>query len=191
MNHFARLGIGYPAALSAAGGDLAVERHGPFGDDPRPARLDELQIGRIQTPGVGFQQSQFHVEAGGPQFGDTAALNLGEGVACGYHDAAHARGQHGLGAGGRLTVVTARFEGDVERGPGRAIAGHAQGLDLGMVRSELPVPALADDLGPAGNDAADHRIRLDGPFPSGGKLLGATHVPEIEVVRLHEVDGGQ
>ena len=56
----------------------------------------------------------------------------GKGSSLGHDHAAHARGQHGLGAGRRLALVAARFEGDVERGPGRPPAGDSQGLDLGV-----------------------------------------------------------
>ena len=127
----------------------------------------------------------FDGHAGGLQFGDAAALDLREGIARGDDDAAHARGQHGPRAGRRLAVVAARFERDVERGPGRAVAGDLQGLDFGMRLAEAPMPALADDFGPLGDHAADHRVRLDEPLPSDGEFQGATHVPEVDFVLLH------
>ena len=36
--------------LPVARGDLAVQRHGPLGDDPRAARGDQLEVGRVQPP---------------------------------------------------------------------------------------------------------------------------------------------
>ena len=108
-------------------------------------------------------------------------MDLRKGIALGDDHAAHAGGQDGLRAGRRLAVVAARFERDVERGPGRPVAGHSQGLDLGMRPAEPPMPAFADDLRPLGDHAADHRVRLDEPLPPDGQFQGATHVPEVEV----------
>ena len=40
-------------------------------------------------------------------------------------------------------------------------------------------------FGAAGDDAADHRVRLDAAPPLGGQLQGPPHVPEIEFGRVH------
>ena len=60
-----------------------------------------------------------------------------------------------------------------------------QGLDFGMGLAEPPMPTLADDLGPLGDHAADHRVRLDEPLPPDGQFQGATHVPEVDFVLVH------
>ena len=115
---------------------------------------------------------------------------LRKGVVLGHDHAADARGQHGLGAGRRLALVATRFEGDVERGPGRPIAGDSQGLDFGMGAAKPPMKTLADDFRPPGNHAADHRVRLDEPLPPDGKFQGAAHVPKVDLVLVHAVDSG-
>jgi hypothetical protein len=43
-----------------------------------------------------------------------------------------------------------------------------QGLDLGVRAAETPMVALSNDPPTPGDDAADHRIRLDAPQPAGG-----------------------
>ena len=48
---------GDPLAVAAAGGDLAVERHGPFGDDPGPAGFEQLQIRARSARGPRSSQS--------------------------------------------------------------------------------------------------------------------------------------
>ena len=55
VDRLARLRIGNPSAFAGVSGDFAVERHGPFGDDPRPAGFHELEIRGVQPPCLGFQ----------------------------------------------------------------------------------------------------------------------------------------
>ena len=69
---------GDPAAVASARGQLAVERHGPLGDDPGPAGSTSLRYGALSSPGFGFEQADFDLDARGLQFGDAAAGDLRE-----------------------------------------------------------------------------------------------------------------
>ena len=187
MDQLPRLVAGDPTAHSGMRGDLAVERHGPFGDHPRPAQCHQFPIRRIEPAGLRLEQSHFDRHAGGTQLGDTATLDLRERVRLGYDQPPDAGGQHGAGAGGRFALVAARFERHVEGGVRGPRAGNPQGLDLGMILTESPVPALADNLGPSGDHTADHRVRFDTALAPQGKLQGAAHVPKINLVLVHSL----
>ena len=62
-----------PATVAGATGDLAVERHGPFGDHPRPALAEQRQIGRIQLAGQLFLHADIHLDARRAELGDAPA----------------------------------------------------------------------------------------------------------------------
>ena len=136
-------------------------------------------------PGGSVQQADFDRHPGGLQGGHAAAGDLGEGIAHGGHHAADAGGQDGGGAGRGLARVTAGLEGDIQGGPGGAAAGQAEGLHFGMIAAEAAMPAFADDLGAAGDDAADHGVGLDEPLAGGRQFQGPSHVPEVQFVGIH------
>ena len=52
-----------------------------------------------------------------------------------------------------------------------------------MIAAETPMPALADDLGPADDHAADHWVGLDEPLAPGRQLEGPSHEFEVRFVR--------
>ena len=64
--------------------------------------------------------------------------------------------------------------------PGRAVAGDAQGLDLGMRAAESLMPAFADDFAVANDDAADHRVRLDVSLATRRQFERAGHEQGIK-----------
>ena len=54
-----------------------------------------------------------------------------------------------------------------------------------MRLAEPLVKTLTDDLGVVGDNAADHRVRLDEPFAPGGQFQRPTHVQEVDFVLVH------
>jgi len=188
-----------PAARTGSRGDLAVERHGPFGNDPRPAGLDQLEIRRVELPGFRLQQTDLDFDArplqldsaAGSEGRCAAAGHLREGIALGYDHARNARLDHRVGTRRGLPLMATGLQRDVHRGPGRPIAGQFQGVDLGMGCAEAPMPPLADNLGPAGDHTTDHRIRLDRSASPGGQFQGSSHVPEVEVGLGHGGRSGE
>jgi hypothetical protein len=185
VDDLARFRAGNPAAFAGPSGDFPVERHGPFGDDPRPARLDEFSIGCVEPPGLSFQQSDLDGDAGRSKFGDAAALDRRERVRLGHDHAAYAATDHRLRAGGRFALVATRFEGDVERGACRSAAGDFEGLDFGVRAAEPSMKPLADDFGPLGHDAADHWVRLDESLAACGQFQRPPNMPEVDFVLVH------
>ncbi len=185
MHHRPRTLVRDPLAFAGSGGDFAVQRHRPFGDHPGPPLLDELQIRRVEPPRFGFQFADGGFDSGRLQFGKTAAGHFREGIGHGGHHAANARRDDCLRARGRFAVVAAGFERNVHRGPRRARTGQTQCLDFGVRPAELAVPAFADDFGSAGDDAADHRIRLDIALPLKGQFQCTLEMPTIEFGEGH------
>ena len=185
MNDLPRLRPGNPAALARASGNLAVQGHGPFCDDPRAAALDEFQIWGVELPGLLGQQAQLDLDAGRFQLGRSAACDLRERIRHGRHHAADACGQDGAGAGRGLAEMATRLQRHVHGRPRRTAARHAQGLDLGMIAAETPMPAFADDLGPTGDHAADHGIWLDETLAAGRQFECPSQVPEVQFLGVH------
>ena len=109
-------------------------------------------------------------------------------IGCPDDDLSYSCGDDGFRARRRAAVRATRFEGDVERSALRPLARDPQGLDFGMGLAEPPMKALADDLGPLGDYATDHRVWLDEPLPPDGEFQSATNMPKVDFVLLHGED---
>jgi hypothetical protein len=75
--------------------------------------------------------------------------------------------------------MTARFQRHVSRRTFGLVTGSAQGMDLGVRLAGLLVPAFADDLTSADQDATNPRIGRRRPQASLGELQGTRHQPKI------------
>ena len=49
-------------AAAGSGGDLAIQRHGPFGDDPGLAARLEFDKGCVEFGCAGFQHIDFNID---------------------------------------------------------------------------------------------------------------------------------
>ena len=171
---------GNPAAIAGAGGDFAVERHGPFGDDPGPPAENPLQIRGIQARRASTARRPISTAT-------PAAVNSanprpptsGKGSACAATTRRDASGDERPRARGRFAEMAAGLERDEGRRAPRPRPRGGERLDLGMCRAELPMPAFADHFVLAGDHAADHRIGLDEPFTAAGQFEGPRHVERI------------
>ena len=68
-----------PAAVAGRRRDLAVERHGPLGDDPRPAGSRATsRYGAFKLARGVFEQADFDVDARRAKFGGPAAGDFAE-----------------------------------------------------------------------------------------------------------------
>ena len=177
MDHLPRRRVGDPAAIAAAGSNLSIERHGPLGHYPGPARGKEFQIRGVELSGLVFQDARLHFHAGGAEFRQTAAGNLGKRVGHGGHHAGDTGRKHGAGARRCLALVAAWLQRHVERRSAGPRSGNVQGFNLGVGLAEAAMPAFAHDLRAARDHAAHHRVRLDETLPLGGQFQGPLHVP--------------
>jgi hypothetical protein len=157
------------------GGDLAVERHGPLGNDPGVAGGDQLQVRRVQRAGVGFVQADFDCNSAIGKLPQTAAGYLGKRVLHRGHDAGDSRGHDRLAARWRLAVMAARFQRDVQRASRGPLASSGQRLDLCMRLAKPPVPPFAHDLPLANDNAAHQWVRLNMAQPLLRPFQGAEH----------------
>jgi len=176
-------------ADAGPGGGPAVEGHGPLGQHPGTAGLEQFQVRGIDPPGLALQEAHCDLDPGGRQFAEPLAGNLGESVVPGHHDAADPGRNDGLGTRGRLAVVAARLQRDQHGRPGGPGTGQLQRLDLRMGLAEAAVPPFADDLRPLDDDASDHRVGLDVPLPEDGQLQRPPHVPKVEFGLVHGAEG--
>ncbi|MNF76539.1 hypothetical protein D3C84_586550 [compost metagenome] len=76
--------------------------------------------------------------------------------------------------------MAAGLQGHIGGGAPRLRAGLAQRMHLGVRLTGAHMPAFADDLTVAGDDAADPWIRVGGIQPLAGQLQGAGHAGMIE-----------
>ena len=185
MHDLPRLGAGDPLARVAACGDLAVERHGPFGNDPRASHLNELPIGRGQPPGPVFQEANVDTDTSLTEPRDPRSTDLRKGVLHGDHDAVKTTVDDPFRAGGRLALVAAGFQGDKQSPAAGLVAGDVKRLNLGVRAAKTAVPAFADDLPAMGDHTADQRIRLNMAFAPSGQFQGMSHVLNIEFRGRH------
>jgi hypothetical protein len=178
----ARARVGDPLAVARAGGDAAVERLRPLGDDPRPAVLDALAEGGAHGERQHARVALAHAHAGVPEHARAAAGQVVR-VGGGVDDLGDARLDQRVGAGRLLAGVGARFEGDVGRRAARVVAplaGVVQGPPLGVGLAEHPVRAHAQHRCAARDDAADHGVGLDTPHAQQGQAGGGVEHGLVE-----------
>ena len=154
--------------------------------------LDEVGEGFVEVAGLLLEDAEGDFDAGGAEFGDAAAADLGVGVLGGDDAAGDAGGDEGVGAGAGAAVVAAGFEGDVGGGSGGvdvAGGGLFEGDDLGVVALVVEVGAFADDFGLASagwsayEDAAYLRVRGGESGGLGCELQGSLHEDLVLWVR--------
>lgn len=178
-----------PLAVAGDGRDAAIERHRPFGDDPRATSGDAFQVGcQEMLGGIGFDPD-IDADAGLFQFAQAPAGDVGEGVTDGDDDAGQAGFDQRTGAGGGLTGVAAGFE--------RHVGGSAAGefaigellerIDLGMRPAEAAMATLGQEFAVANQDAPDHRVRLDRPAAPEGQPQRHRHPVCIGMGRVHTI----
>jgi hypothetical protein len=73
--------------MSGPRGDLAVERHGPFGMNPGTPPRDERHKRSDELTGLAFEQSDFDLNPGPPEFIETAAGDVRSRIAASNDDA--------------------------------------------------------------------------------------------------------
>src|SRR4051794_15755822 len=125
---------GDPLRVAGRGGDLAVERHRRLEQDPRATSPRVLAEGLVAEARAGGELAVGHhdLHALVAQDPETAAGRLLGRVVGGDHDARDAGPHDRLRARGRLAVMAARLERDVERRAPRRVAGRAQRVNLGV-----------------------------------------------------------
>jgi len=171
-----------PLAVPGARGDSPVQGLGPLGDDPRQAGGRAFDEWCVELGGVLLAETDVDVDVRAAQVVDAAAGNAGVGVDHGDVDLGDPGVDDRVGAGGRLGVVAAGFEVDVEGGGGGVAAGGGaavQCVNLGVGRSEAVVISFGEDLAVAHEDGADHGIRLDAALASLGQGDRSAHVLQV------------
>ena len=126
----------------------------------------------------------FHLDAGLLQLAEAVAGNQGVGVVVAAHHTADAALHNQVGAGGRLAIVRAGLEVDIERGAAEHLRRQRaqQGVALGVVATVVLVVAFADDAAVLHHHAAHHRV---GPHTSqsvGSQLQAAAHIDYVLLV---------
>jgi hypothetical protein len=81
-------------------------------------------------------------------------------------------------------VVSAGFEGDIERRASRPLAGLAKCRNLGVLLTVSRVKAFANNLTVANDDGADHGVRRRLSPPASGEVQRPTHVRVIVLAFL-------
>ena len=77
----------YPFGLAGMRGDLAVERHGPFGMNHGKACLSpEFEVGCVYAPSSGPPDADFDIDPRSSESCRSFACNLGEGIEHGGND---------------------------------------------------------------------------------------------------------
>jgi hypothetical protein len=80
------------------------------------------------------------------------------GVTVAGHEPGNPGCEHRIDAGGSAALMVAGLQGDVEgSAPGTGASG-AEGFDLGVRPSDLPVPAASHDLFPLDHEGAHHGV---------------------------------
>ena len=117
MNQRPRFVARNPLAMTTAGGSLAVESHGPLGDDVRQLRRQPLEVGGVELGGEGGGGfgPDLDENAGRAKDGQTATIDTGKRVTHGGHHPGHARSKYRVGTRRRLAMVATRFESDIKR----------------------------------------------------------------------------
>ena len=138
-----------------------------------------MQKGPVLLAGLLAQHTTDHLQPRLPQLTDAAPIHPGIGILKGDHNAANARAQHRLTAGGRAAVVAAGFKGDHEgSAPGR-IPGLPQGTHLGMGVSGPGMKAFARKAPFAIKNQGPHEgVGAGMAFGKGGQGQGTPH-PEL------------
>jgi hypothetical protein len=110
--------------LTAAGRNLAVERHRPLGNDPRAFFAEQLQVRRIQFFGFLLQNSSDDFNARALQLRKAATGYLRKRISHRGDNAFHTGSDHCFCARRRFALVATRFECDVERAATSLLASH-------------------------------------------------------------------
>ena len=163
---------GDPLALAGGGGDAAVEAHGPLERHLGTAQDVGDQEGEVEADRLLHQEAGFDLDPRRSQPGESPARDLRVGIAVAGHHADDSGGDHRVGAGRGTAVVGAGLQGDEEGGTSRAVAGLAQGLDLGVRTAHLAVPAASHDLAVPHQDGADPRVGRGAVAAAGGQPEG-------------------
>ena len=137
LDHCSRGFAGNPAAVAGASGNFSVERHGPFGDHPRPAGCHQFQIRRVESSRLGFHQADFDRNSRGSSAAIPRPLTASNGSRCAAHHAGNSGGNQRIGARRRFAMVATRFQRDVGRRPFGSRSRHSQGFDLRVRAAEL------------------------------------------------------
>ncbi len=178
-------GRGDPAALAAARRDAAVEGRGQLEQHERATTHDVGAEGGVLAarPRLDRPAGELYLHAGRAQAPETAPVDLRVGIADGADDARDARREQGVGARRLATVVAARLERDVGRGPDDRLAAGVQRVALCVRLAAPDVPSLAQDASVAGDHAADERIRARAPASPLGQVERA--LEQLRVALVH------
>ncbi len=172
-------GGGDPLALPGRGGDAAVEAHRPLEGHLGTAEDVGDQEGEVEPDRLLHQEAGLDLDPRLAQLREAAAGDFRIGIAMAGHHAGDSGRDHRVGAGRGAAVVGAGLQGDEEGGTSRAVSRLAQGLDLGVRASHLPVPAAAHDLAVPHQDGADLRVGRDAVPAAGGEPEGAPQVGDL------------
>ena len=139
--------------------DLAVKGHGGFQGYQRRAVTDVAGEGLVQAASLFLQSADFHVDAHGPQFFESASTHFGIGIGHGRDHAMNARGNQRLGTWRRTALMGVRFEIDVKRCAPSFGAGRFESKNLSMFHAAVGVGSGADDVAlGVGDHRADMRV---------------------------------
>ncbi len=166
-------------------GNLAVERHGHLERDVRPTASHGGEEGAVLTLGLLLQHPDGHLD---PRCAEQLQSLSGHpriGIDEGRNDSADTGRGHAGRAGWRASEVCARFQCHVERAVARPIAGHVQGLDLGVGLSRAPVKSLRHDRAVADDHGSDHGIRRCEATAVLGQLERAAHAGLVDLEAHH------
>ena len=154
-----RLGARDPLRLTRSRRNLAIERHRCLKDDEGTLLCNPVQENLVEPAALILQHAAFYFDACILQNLDALARHQRIRVSHTDDDAPDSRLGHSLGAGARATIMRAGLQRHIERRPLGQFTRHAQGMNLGMRRTRLPMPARSDDVTIAHDDSTNERIR--------------------------------
>lgn len=173
---------------------ISVGALGPFQDYVWPTERLGRHKGFVQAYALVGENAFDNFDAGFAKHPHSAPGYEWVRIGRSDHNTAYTDVGQEFGARGRLAIVRARFEGDVDGGLRQqmavSLADGSYGVDLGMGTAEATVIALADYAAACSDDSAYHRIGRNEAEPMGCKLKGAAHICLVDRLECHNCEYG-
>ena len=171
----ARIGTGYPLALTAGHRGPAIQAHRQLAAHIGTTVTHALQKPGIEPLGIGGEETNLRVDPGIAQHRQSTTGHQRVGIGHCRHNTAHASIDQPLCAGWCTPMMGAGLQRDIGRRAARAVTRGRQRDALGMGLPGLSVPTLADHLPVAHQHTADARIGVGRIQAAFGQAQGVRH----------------
>ncbi len=175
VNHAARLRPGDPLALAGGGGDPAIEGTGELQGHHRATKTDAGEKTALVGARRVLQHAIAHLHPGGAEPGEPLPVDARVWIAQRHHHAGHPGGDQCIGAGRRLAMMGAGFEGNIDRRPARRRTGLRERNHFGMGPPAGLGRATPDDAPVLDDHAAHGRVWPNLPQPPAPERQGQPH----------------